>query len=433
MQAQQGATIVFRFEDFQEELVALAAAAEPVRLTAAEDAQQIEKNQREERLRLKQRLARHDRMCVRRPLSFWWRQGRFPTEKEILHGRALLKAYAIGLFVLYAVPRVSIRRRRLRNMAAEQAEDGRAVAIGTDVCVAWLGKLASLPLLSVMEDHGLRLNPASKELLWRLDCAQVKARAMKLKVRVRYILRTICEKLPPPGVLNMLQLLVTDGRYLPESYLFPHEQAVLERDEFGATRRMVFPITDVEHSGFRNKLQDRSRCRTLLLSHVFLKVLICRVILVPWSAGVCRLPNPTYLSQTVENLRHIASLVFSVVRLCDHNIPPLAAEQAAAADPRTADSCWRWAHDVVNDWLGQLLSRIDAYEELLDGNSSSGGSNDQSVVCDWSFLSRWLYPSAVYGTPELDAFVNEYRAVVSDWADRYAGRSDGSAQASCMD
>lgn len=415
----QRATIVFRFEDFQEELLALAAAAEPVRLTAPEDAQQFEKDKRDERLRLKQRLAHHDRMCVRRPLSYWWRQGRFPTAKEILRGKALLKAYAIGLYVLYAVPRVSIRKRRLQNMAAEQAEDSKAIAIGADLCVAWLGKLASLPLLSVFEDHGLRLDPTSNELLWGLDRWQVQTRAMKLKVRVRYILRTICETLPPPGILNMLQLLVTDGRYLPESYLFPHEQAALERDEFGATRRMICPMKGSDPSGvpdgFRKQLQDRSRCRTLLISHVFLKVLVCRVILVPWSAGICRLPNPTYLSQTLENLRHMASLVFAVVRLCDHNIPPLGAAEQGVAEARTSGSYWRWFHDMLNVWFGQLLSRIDAYEELLDGSS---GNNGQSLVCDWNFLSRWLYPSAVYATPELDGFVSEYRAVVSEWVDR---------------
>jgi hypothetical protein len=298
-------------------------------------------------------------------------------------------------------------------MAAEQAEDSKALAIGADLCVVWLGKLASLPLLSVFEDHGLRLNPASNELLWGLDRWQVQTRVMKLKVRVRYILRTVCENLPPPGILNMLQLLVTDGRYLPECYLFPHEHAMLERDEFGATRRMIFPLKGSEPSGIRKHLQDRSRCRTLLISHVFLKVLACRVILVPWSAGICRLPNPTYLAQTVENLRHIASLVFAIVRLCDHNIPPLGAEHSAA-EPRAGGSYWRWFHDMMNDWFGQLLSRIDAYEELLDGSGNDG----QALACDWNFLSRWLYPSAVYATPELSGFVDEYRAVVSEWADR---------------
>src|SRR3546814_76256 len=67
-------TVVFRYEDFQEELLAIAAAAEPAQLQVADDAKEVEKFKRDERLRLKQRLENNNRMSLRRPLSYWWRQ-----------------------------------------------------------------------------------------------------------------------------------------------------------------------------------------------------------------------------------------------------------------------------------------------------------------------------------------------------------------------
>ena len=229
-------------------------------------------------------------------------------------------------------------------------------------------------------------------------------------MRVRCIIRSICQEIPPPNVLNILRLLVTDGRYLPEGYLYEHEVPLLEFDEFGATRRMVFPKEDNNFTRSSSEHLDWSRCQMLFLSHVFLKTLLYRVVLTPWHAGVCRFPAPANLAHTVENLRHIASLIFMTVQRCDSSIP--SPQKSNLNTPRAADeSAWEWFGGLINTLMSRLLVQFDIYAELLDKN--------RPLYCDWGDLCKWLLPNDLNAQPELEEFIDECACLIVPWMHQY--------------
>ena len=118
----------------------------------------------------------------------------------------------------------------MRNM-----ED--SLKIYTEVAKSWVLKSARAPITSTINDNHLDLSILSRDVnIKSSDYSNV--RLLKVQVRVRGIMEGFIENANErnmPGPLRLfIDRLITNGAFLPKSYLLNFEKYRLDFDPFGA-------------------------------------------------------------------------------------------------------------------------------------------------------------------------------------------------------
>lgn len=154
------------------------------------------------------------------------------------------KLRVIGWVVLFPIFAYSsaLRRKRkekisnLRNMEE-------SIHIFREVAKQWVLRAIRVPLYSIVADPDLDLNIVSRAMAPKgegIEELRPTAKAMKLQVRVKGMIQglremTSIQEMPGP-LRTFIDQLISEGAFIPPSYLLGFESSRLDKDGFGSLR-----------------------------------------------------------------------------------------------------------------------------------------------------------------------------------------------------
>jgi hypothetical protein len=372
---------------------------------------------KDEQSRINKRLEeirRHEEgVKLRMPRWRFLEQGRVPRPEDVLRGKSLFKAYALGVRGMIATPAVRIRRRRLATSAHEKKEDEKALGLLVEQSIAWVSKNVRIPLQSIQQDASLdfeasirRSTPVQNQL------------TIPLRVRVRSVVRGLCSEVPSLSLSRLLKLVVSDGHYLPAAYFSDYELTLLEFDKYGATTNMIPRASRVSEPDnvmrINNRNGDISRCRTLLLTHFVLKVLAYHLVLTPWAWGICTVPQRQHMRRTMSNLFHVASLLHIAARKV---IPGLAEITRKADAAARTDALTPGIQKEDRGWFMSLLEALVPSDQFEDLEVKYGMFFDKSrpLYDSHSRILEHFSAEHTYIEAGLEPLIDECAAMLQHW------------------
>ena len=157
-----------------------------------------------------------------------------PPEFLVLKGVKLLRVIIKALLLYCIRPYLFVMRRKRATRIAEREFLDRtlnAYAVSSD---HYISRTIRIPLISVSNDDAVDFDFKAKS---RFDFQNSvnKKKVIQLKVRVRNLIESIvASECPHDLVANLLVVMIDDGIYFRQSYLFECEKLLLDFDDLGA-------------------------------------------------------------------------------------------------------------------------------------------------------------------------------------------------------
>eukprot|EP00698_Gefionella_okellyi_P000120 TRINITY_DN100_c0_g1_i1.p1 TRINITY_DN100_c0_g1~~TRINITY_DN100_c0_g1_i1.p1 ORF type:complete len:588 (+),score=135.02 TRINITY_DN100_c0_g1_i1:332-2095(+) len=170
---------------------------------------------------------------------------------------------------------------------------------------SWLRRICKPALITLVSDVSLDFSITNQERGFGISAwfrsngltdKEVDDRTMKLKVRTKACIESIYDQSTvdrgmPPALLQFIQRFVSNGNFLPRSFLLDHEDIEIETGALGATENM-----------------NETKARMLITNFVFTRVLV-KLVVHP-DVGMARVPK----HKLDENSAILASVIYRIVR-----------------------------------------------------------------------------------------------------------------------
>ena len=155
-------------------------------------------------------------------------------------GKLRVVGWAV-LFPIFAYS--SALRRKQKEKLSNLKTMEESIHIFTEVAKQWVLRAIRVPLYSIVSDPDLDLNILGRALAPKgagIEEIRPTAKVMKLQVRVKGMLQglrdmTTIEEMPVP-LRSFLDQLISEGAFVPPSYLLGFESTRLDKDGFGSLR-----------------------------------------------------------------------------------------------------------------------------------------------------------------------------------------------------
>lgn len=303
-----------------------------------------------------------------------------PDPALIMKPLTIFKCVGWAMLSLICYPQVAIKRRRLATREHQRDDLAGTLVLYQESMGQWIGKLLKPVLQSITQDTSLDFHLSNEELQQPISkrnraggskILTTQQKILQLKVRVKYIVSTITGNsstsssntsssdgaaacMPPPHLTKFLASLTEDGLYFKDHFLYDCEKECLEFDSYGATKGLVKildsppiqlvtnladnanPSTSTKGNiiNVRDEWLDVSLFRIFLKNFLFIRIIICRVLLCPWSVGIGHFPQPLVdrtqqqtgrgSSIMLQNFRILASTFYEMIRIRDTSkVPPI--------------------------------------------------------------------------------------------------------------
>ncbi len=362
-----------------------------------------------------------------------------PDPALILKGKRLFHVIAWGITVVFIRPKLAAHKKRLQSKRKEKSELLKAILLYMDVWDNLMAKACKQSLSSVFTDKQLDFN------LNISNTRRLNERVLQIKVRIKGIIAGITSSPTLPN--NMLDFLVTfteSGNYYPKKFLYAYESNNLLFDKYGATTEMLQHVSSMVNKNTilvdKHTYLDATNVRSVTLAFILIKILINRIILSPWTVGVCGIPQDR---KTIYNFRVIASIMYEILRVVDPNIPPVtpkgSASIAANVIPGNDD-------DGDNDEVSKLVIKVKSnvkndfdedkkdesfknfFTSLVGIKSTAGNDDDERLVTSALISARpkfssleelhsYLIPASnfIQAKSLLDPWIFEFAGLIEKW------------------
>ena len=298
---------------------------------------------------------------------------RTPTPDVLMKGISLFRM--AGRLVLYMIakPWLAVKKKREETKAKQMTMLNKTIMMYTDSTNDWLGRLVKVPLASIVRSPSLNLASSREHVM------------MQLKICCQTFTSLIASSGKPPEFLqDFFALLVLDGNYYPDGFLFDYEKELMAFDQFGAVHMMQphlkhrdgdnasngggvtaraaarakpanVPALDLGDATavaaasaaagqtMNRRINEEAleqidpvliinrkhihirRVRAIVLHYIILNGLIAHVIISPWHTNLCAKP-PVASSEgraSLMNLRVLATVLYMACRAIEPGIPPV--------------------------------------------------------------------------------------------------------------
>lgn len=186
----------------------------------------------------------------------------------------------VVLFPIFAYSSALRRKRKEKLSNLKNMEE--SIRIFTEAAKQWVLRAIRIPLYSILSDPSLDLNILNRASAPKgegIEELRPEAKVMKLQVRVKGMVQSLrelatVEGMPVP-LRTFLDQLISEGAFLPSSYLCGFESSRLDKDGFGS-------------------LRDQTPLRQeMLISFFFLtRVLVRDILLSAEGGGAYQNPSP---------------------------------------------------------------------------------------------------------------------------------------------
>ena len=147
----------------------------------------------------------------------------------------------VVLFPIFAYSSTLKRRRKEKASLTKSMEE--SIGIFKEVTKQWILKAIRIPLFSIISNPDLDLDILGRSMAPKglgVEDLRPEGKVLKLQVRVKGMLEALAEQTTvvgmPAPLRTFLEQLISDGAFLPISYLLSFESSRLDRDVFGSLR-----------------------------------------------------------------------------------------------------------------------------------------------------------------------------------------------------